>query len=313
MSGAGVVVIGDVMTDVIVRPEGPLRRGSDRRAAIARHPGGSGANQAAWLASAGVDTVLVARVGEADGATLETHFRGLGVVPYLGRDAVRPTGTLINIIDPDGERSFLTDRGANLGLSDADLPPSLYQEGAAVLVSGYSLFDAGPRRAVTQFMQGARAAGLLVVVDPSSAGFLEDVGPRAFLDWVDGADLVFANAEEAALLSGAAEPEAQARALSAVFGAVVIKRGAEGAVALIEGRFAQAQPVERLDIVDSTGAGDAFAAGFLACRLRGGDVDACLEAAVRLGGRAVMQIGGQPPAGVVPVHQFDGNQPFMRR
>ncbi|SFZ86347.1 Sugar or nucleoside kinase, ribokinase family [Devosia enhydra] len=313
MSGAGVVVIGDVMTDIIVRPEGPLRRGSDRRATISRHAGGSGANQAAWLASAGVDTVLVARVGEGDAAGLETHFRSIGVVPYLGRDRERPTGTLINIIDPDGERSFLTDRGANLGLCDADLPPNLYQEGAAVLVSGYSLFAEGPRRAVMRFMAQARAAGLLVAVDPSSAGFLEDVGPQVFLDWVSGADLVFANAEEAALLSGEAEPEAQAAALANVFATVIIKRGAEGAIAAVGGRLTSARPREALQVVDSTGAGDAFAAGYLACRLRGGEVDACLATGVALGGQAVMQVGGQPAIGVVPVHQFAGNQPFMRR
>ena len=112
-----IIVIGDVMTDVIVIPEGPLVKGSDRRAAIQTRPGGSGANQAVWLGSMGTKVSFVARVGAKDKGHLEAYFKGFYVDPILIADPQKPSGMLVTIVDPDGERSFLTDRGANLDTS----------------------------------------------------------------------------------------------------------------------------------------------------------------------------------------------------
>src|SRR6202046_5806672 len=104
------LVVGDVMTDGIVRPEGPLARGSDRRASITFQPGGSAANQAAWLASFGVTVDFVARVGLADVESETARFKAIGVAPHLVGDPRRETGRLVALIDANGERSFLTDR-----------------------------------------------------------------------------------------------------------------------------------------------------------------------------------------------------------
>jgi len=139
-----VLVVGDVMTDIIVRPEGPLVVGSDRRATIRSRPGGSGANQAVWLGAMGADVRLVARVGAADRPGLDRYFRGVGVSPVLSADNDLPSGVLVTVLDPNGERSFLTDRGANLALSPADLPETLLDGTALVVVSGYSFFCRGP-------------------------------------------------------------------------------------------------------------------------------------------------------------------------
>ena len=117
-----VLVVGDVMEDVIVRPEGPLARGSDRRAAISVKPGGSAANQAAWLARFGVAVDLVARVGKGDVEREAERLAKAGVTPHLAGDEGHETGRLVVLIDPDGERSFLTDRGANLALSPPTFP-----------------------------------------------------------------------------------------------------------------------------------------------------------------------------------------------
>jgi len=150
---ARVLVVGDVMTDTIVRPEGPIVLGSDRRAEIRRRPGGSGANQAVWLAAAGADVVFAARVGATDRALLETYFRTAGVVPVLASDEDLPTGMVVTLLDPSGERSFLTDRGANLNLGPGDLPESLLDDVRLVLVSGYSFFASRPRLAVLDLLQ----------------------------------------------------------------------------------------------------------------------------------------------------------------
>ncbi len=111
------------MTDVIVRPEGPLARGSDRRASITVQPGGSAANQAAWLASFGVRVDFVARVGAADVESETARFKAIGRhAASRRRSRTHETGRLIALIDPDGERSFLTDRGANDALEAATFP-----------------------------------------------------------------------------------------------------------------------------------------------------------------------------------------------
>lgn len=289
-----VLVVGDVMTDVIVVPEGPIVKGSDRRATVRSRPGGSGANQAVWLGSMGADVVFAARVGHADQSMYENYFRGLGVVPVLSGDREAPSGVLVTIVDPDGERSFLTDRGANLNLSPEDLGGGLLDEVGLVMVSGYSFFAPGPRAAVQGLLAQARARGIAVAVDPASVGFLVEVGAEQFLAWTQGADWIFANESEAETLTGVTGLEAQMAALGRHYGNVVLKRGRAGAaLGGIDG-IRVALPAIAVPVVDSTGAGDAFAAGFVAAHLNGADETQALTRGIAAGARAVQSIGGQP-------------------
>ncbi len=291
---AGVLVVGDVMTDVIVVPEGPLVRGSDRRATVRSRPGGSGANQAVWLGAMGAAVSFAARVGHADKLMYENYFRGLGVVPALAADREQPSGVLVTIVDPDGERSFLTDRGANLNLSPADLPDSLLDDVSMVMVSGYSFFSPGPRDAVRRLLNEARARGTIVGVDPASVGFLLEVGPDQFLQWTAGASLLFTNQSEAEALTGLSGTEEQVRALGAHFETVLLKRGSLGAVLGGRDGIRLEQSAPTVTVLDTTGAGDAFAAGFIAARLLGADEPTALSKAVTAGAQAVQSIGGQP-------------------
>ena len=288
------LVIGDVMTDIIVRPEGPIVPGSDRRAQIRNRPGGSGANQAVWLGAAGADVLFAARVGADERPIYENYFRGRGVVPVLAGDKDLPTGVLVTLLDPSGERSFLTDRGANLNLCAADLPESLLDGVGLVLVSGYSFFAAGPRLAVQGLLRAARSKGVPIAVDPASTGFLDEVGPRVFLDWVGQGDWLFANEDEARLLTGAGDIEAQMQALGARFTHVVLKRGRAGAAMGGRNGVSHSRPAQVVPVMDTTGAGDAFAAGFVAALLGGAEHAACLEAGIEGGAKAVQFVGGQP-------------------
>src|SRR4051812_23454411 len=113
------------MTDIVVRPEGPVALGSDRRATIRTLPGGAGANQAAWLATEGISVVFAGRVGSPDHERQAQLLADCGVDARLAVDDELPTGALVTLLSPDGERSFLTDRGANLRLCRADLPGAL--------------------------------------------------------------------------------------------------------------------------------------------------------------------------------------------
>jgi sugar/nucleoside kinase (ribokinase family) len=289
-----VLVVGDVMTDVIVVPEGPIVKGSDRRATVRSRPGGSGANQAVWLGAMGADVWFAARVGAADRAQHDAYFRARGVVPVLAVDEAQPSGVLVTIVDPDGERSFLTDRGANLNLCSHDVPPALLDGAAMVMVSGYSFFAPGPRQAVRGLFAQAQARGLAVAVDPASVGFLEEVGPAEFVAWTQGADWIFANQSEAATLTGEAALEGQVAALGRHYSNVIIKRGSAGAALGGKAGIRLSLPAPAVPVVDSTGAGDAFAAGFIAALLAGADEATALGQGIAAGAQAVQMLGGQP-------------------
>jgi sugar/nucleoside kinase (ribokinase family) len=289
-----IVVIGDVMTDVIVIPEGPMVRGSDRRAQISTRAGGSGANQAVWLGAMGASVSFIARVGAADKPQLEAAFRARNVTPLLIGDAEKPSGMLVTIIDPDGERSFLTDRGANLNLCRADMPAGLLDNTGVVVVSGYSLFAEQPRGAVQWLAAEAKARDIPVTVDAASVGFIAEIGAANFLAWTAGFSTLFANADEALALSGSTDLETQFVRLTQNYGRVIIKLGADGAaIGDASGlRLRLLAPV--VNVVDTTGAGDAFAAGFLSAELSGAPLEICLQRGIDAGSAAVTQIGGQP-------------------
>jgi sugar/nucleoside kinase (ribokinase family) len=287
-----VLVIGDVMIDWIVRPEGPLAVGSDRRAAIVARPGGSAANQAVWLAHFGVAVDFVGRVGARDHAGATALLRSGGVTPHLAADKARETGRLVALVDPSGERSFFTDRGANEGLSEADIPDALIARAAHIHLSGYSFVSAAPRKAVQRAM---RRATVSVSVDPASAEFLREVGAENFLAWTRGAAICFPNEDEAAALAGSLDGPTQMAALAAHYRLVVVKRGAAGCEAAA-GASRWRAPAPAVDALDTTGAGDAFVAGFLAARLAGAPIEACLERAAAAGAAATQKLGARPPA-----------------
>ena len=292
-----VLVIGDVMTDVIVKPSGPLARGSDRRAAIRFSPGGSAANQAAWLAAFGLAVDLVACVSADDVEAISARLVRAGVTPHLIGDPDLNTGALVALIDPDGERSFLTDRGANDALSAEHIPDALIAGAAQIHLSGYAFFAPSPRAAVLDVM--GRCGQRPVSVDPASAEFLREVGPKNFLDWTQGAAILFPNAEEAAVLAGSDDPETQARWLAEIYPLVVIKRGSHGCEAAA-GALRWRVEAPKVAAVDSTGAGDAFVAAFLAARLVGVEIEAQLRSAVEAGAKAATRLGGGPGLQDIP-------------
>jgi sugar/nucleoside kinase (ribokinase family) len=158
-------------------------------------------------------------------------------------------------------------------------------------LSGYSFFAPSPRAAVLDVMR--RAGEKPISVDPASAEFLREVGRENFLGWTRSAAILFPNAEEAAILAGSDDPEAQSARLAALYPLVVIKRGAEGSEAAEGSRRWRiaARPVEA---IDTTGAGDAFVAAFLAARLSSAGIESALERAVAAGTAASTRVGGRP-------------------
>jgi ribokinase len=290
-----VVVVGDVCVDVVARPVRAVRAGTDTEAAIRVTGGGAGANVAAWLATLGVPVTLVARVGDdPSGRAQAAELAALGVRCAFAVDAHAPTGTIVSLVDPTGERAMLADRGANLGLRPADLPAAL-PSGAHLHLSGYTLLHPGPRDAGLAAIAMARAAGLTISVDPASVAPLAATGAADFLHWTGGADLLLPNESEAALLSGHPDPDTAATALAARYGAVALTLGPHGALLTDAGHLVRVAAEPVAEVVDSTGAGDAFSAGLLSAWLAGTHGTAALHAGTRTAARAITHLGARPP------------------
>jgi ribokinase len=267
------VVLGDVMVDVVVRVDGPLARGSDTPARVSFVGGGSGANVAAWAASIGTPVALVCRIGDDDrGRVAVDELLAAGVKVYAGRDPDVATGTCVVLVDESGERTMLPDPGAND--TPALVPDALLRPGGHLHVIGYALVRPGARPGALAAIERARAAGATISLDPSAWAL---VRPGVFPE----VDLLLPNEDEARALGPLRARE------------VVTKLGARGA-RWTDGRTTLEVPAEPVAVVDTTGAGDAFAAGLLSARLGGAGPREALETACRLAARAVAQVGARP-------------------
>ncbi|OLT43043.1 ribokinase [Saccharomonospora sp. CUA-673] len=296
-----IVVVGDAGLDVVARHEGPLVHGGDTRARVGLTGGGAGANTALWLRAAGAEPVLMARVGDDPGGRLlRAELESAGVTCAFAVDPDATTCCVVVLVDPDGQRTMLPDRGANKRFVPADVDdtaPAAFAGARHLHLSGYVLLDPSSRPAGLAALAAARAAGLTTSVDPQAAALITD--PERFLADVRGVDLLLPNADELAALTGDRSP-ASATALLEHVGAVAVTTGLDGA-SWVEPDGIHGVPARPAHCVDSTGAGDAFNAGLLTAWLRDEDVTTRLDAGVRLGAAVVGQVGAQPTPAALQV------------
>ena len=286
-------MVGDLVDDISVRPLTDITAASDTNAEIRMRPGGSAGNVAAWLGHLGTDVAFCGRVG-ADG--VDRHTRALaecGVTPYLAGDPDRTTATIVLQLDRAGERTMFVDRGANGGLVPEDVPDEAWRDVTWLHLTGYSFFDPATRPVATALLAEARRRDVRVSVDPSSVAFLRAAGTEAFLGWIDGVDLIFPNLDEARALVGSTGPQVDLDALAARFPNVVVTSGPIGAAYLSAAERVQVT-APRVDVVDTTGAGDAFAAGFLARWASGGTPEESLDGGRAAAEECVAHLGARP-------------------
>lgn len=285
-------MLGDLMLDVVLAPARSLDTGTDVPGRVSLVQGGSAANTARWLARLGARSTLIAAVGrDAAGRALVEALRTDGVTPRVSRIAGVRTGRIGVVLAPGGERSFVADRGAADLLEPDDLRPAWFTGADALHLPIYSLLGAPLGEAGRRAIELARGVDAVVSVDLASIGPLLAGGRRAVRALIAGIapELLFATAIEAdALLGG--RPVA---GLLDYASTAVIKRGAKGATVLTRlgterVRFEVA--TEHLATTDTTGAGDAFDAGFLvgwiAARAAGRSLPASLQRAAIAGHRA---------------------------
>ncbi|MEU6066457.1 MULTISPECIES: carbohydrate kinase family protein [Streptomyces] len=292
------LVVGDVVTDVVARHQGPLAGGTDTAAVIRTVPGGAGANVACWAAHAGcADVRLLGRVGADAAAWHERELAAAGVRPRLVVDPQAATGTVICLVDTgaSAERTFLTDSGASLRLEPADWSDASLDGVARLHLSGYLLFAEPSRALAAVALAAARARGVPVSLDPASAGFLRELGVDRFLAFAEGLDMLLPSRDEAYLLTGLPDPADAAAKLSHHVPLVVAKLGAEGALVARAGTVLARVPAAPATPRDTTGAGDAFTGAFLAALVAGADPAAAAAQGCRAGALAVEGVGGRPP------------------
>ncbi len=289
-----VLVIGDVVDDLLVRPMTAVTPASDTTAEIRPRPGGSAANVAGWLGALGIDVSFVGRAGHNSASEHVTALHRQGVDARIAVDRERTTGSIVLVLDEHGERTMYVDRAANGSLTARDIPDDVWRDVAVLHLTGYTFFDPATRPVALNAIVNARRRHIAVSVDPSSAAYLREAGAEAFLEWTAGVDLLLPNAVEAELLTGMTDADVAAAQLTATCATAAVKLGGGGAVVrTAEGGELQADAVPA-DVRDSTGAGDGFAAGWIAAWVRGEDLADRLALGLEVSARAVTVLGGRP-------------------
>ncbi len=283
-----IVSIGDLVDDVVVHARDAFHPAADTPAQIRHRRGGSAANVVASVARAGGASRFVGQIGDdAVGDRLVERLTATGaevVVRRAGR-----TGTLVVIVAVDGERSFFTDRGASVNLADTD--PAWLDGATALHLPAYGWAEGPLATTTAEVVDHAHQRGIRVSVDASSTTVIGALGTTAMLDRLAAscADVVFANRDEAALLGiGPGNPAPRAAW-------TVVREGgrcthlvaADGTTSTVE-----VPPVER--VVDTTGAGDGFAAGWLLARGQGADPLECVDHGHRLAAAMLAHPGADP-------------------
>jgi sugar/nucleoside kinase (ribokinase family) len=245
---AVICTLGDLLLDVIVRLDGPMEEDTDTYGRTRAGPGGQAANVAAWVAALGGHArFLGKRARDAAGRMLADELARRGV-ELAGPEVEAGTGTVVSIATADGRRAMLTDRGVSPELRSDEVQPEWLAGCEHLHLPAYSLVVEPIRTAAVE------AAGRvpLVSIDLSSTTAIEAAGVQQFRALLGELqpDIVFANEAEAELLG-----DFPARTL-------VVKRGAQGIQVRSNGA-SNAYAAEPAEVVDTTGAGDALAAGFL--------------------------------------------------
>ena len=264
--------LGDLVLDVIVRLEQPLATGADATSRIVLRPGGQAANVAAWIAALGGSSRFIGKRGADEAGVLAaSHLLDLGV-ELAGPVEPAGNGVIVSLVDPSGERTMCADRGVATELRPGEIEEAWLAACEHLHVSGYALLREPVRFAAARAIEHARANGARVSVDLSSWSAIRDFGAGRFRAQVEQLepDVVFANEAEDRIVGGPISGSSW-----------IVKRGPAGASFDGDARPAVAVAA----VVDSTGAGDAFAAGWLV----GGP-----ELALAAGARCVQQVGSMP-------------------
>ena len=294
-AGKRFLVVGDVLDGVLVQTTASTMGVHDPAAVIRHRPVGAAGNTATWLGWLGAEVDLVARVGVDDVYRHERSLADAGVRAHVRYDARTATGAVVSVRNHVG-RTAMSDPAASGELSVTDIPIDLVERADIVHLTGAAMLGGGGAERIAALVERVGSGSARISLDPSSEAVIRSVGAEAFLDALAGVDVLFPSAQEALVLTGTATVEEAVRVLTARVPLVVVTLGHEGALLGRRGRSPQQVPVTPTTVVDTLGAGDAFAAGFL--RAWATDpvrVGAAAREGTRVAARALGFVGGRPP------------------
>ena len=274
-----IATLGDVLLDVVVLLSEPLAPGGDVRASTRAGAGGQAANVAAWAAELGAEARCIAKRGDdptGDLVARELAQHGVELVGPVGAGA---TGVVVSIVR-DGDRSLASDRGVAPSFAPEELDAA-WVVCDVLHLSGYALLRDPMAETAVLAARLAREQGARVSVDVAAWTEIRDYGPVRFRELLDelAPDVLFATEAEWELLGGAY--------LTAPVG--VLKRGARGFSVFTEDAKLGFAAVET-EVVDTTGAGDALAAGFLV----GGSLEEAARRGLYAAALCVAKVGSLP-------------------
>ena len=285
MAEKSVLCIGDAMLDIVVKHGSQIHLNSDTPSLNSVQSGGAAANTAAWLTQVNVNSHFFGKVGEdIAGEKIIADLQSSGVKCHITRDSVKSTGTVVVLVDTDGNRTMFPDPGANAGLAGSI--NVIANEFDGYFISGYALFNNDSSYFIQGCLQDLRAGGKKIFVDPASVGLMSELGSSKALALIGQVDIIFVNEDEADFLD--------IKELISLAPIIVIKKGALGASVITNDGIEIDKPAIPATVVDTTGAGDAFAAGFIAEWLVSKDLSTSLDLALSLAAKCVANIGARP-------------------
>ena len=266
--------------------------------------GGSAANTLAGMSALGAQCAFIGQVADDQLGQIFAHDIRSGGIDFdtppratSNDESDPPTARCLIFVTPDGERTMNTFLGASQFLPPAALDDATIASAAILYLEGYLWDPEEPRRAMRRAIEVARNAGRKVAFTASESFVIERHGDdfRQLIE--DGMiDILFVNEGELATLTGEETFEDGVAALKDKVPVLVATRGPQGAIAIADGIRAEtkAEPVER--VVDTTGAGDLFAAGFLTGHARGETLETCLRMGAICAAEVISHYGARPEA-----------------
>ena len=280
--------VGDLNADLAISLADDLIIGSDTDGTVEMHGGGSAANVAVWAARTGSTVGFVGVVGDDDlGTFLVDGLVQAGVDAHVIRRAGASTRAVAAIVGPDGNRSLVSDLSGQTALVDGDVDANHLAAASWLHLTGYTFLTEQSRSFFVHLTMQATDLGIPWSIDPSAAQLIRarsDVASaRAAFN---GCAVMFPSDDEATLLADVDNPVTAADSLLDLADCVVVTRGADGATVARRGYPTFSVPAAPTELCNTLGCGDAFAAGFLIARIRGGNDRVCVAAATATAAQA---------------------------
>jgi len=292
-----ILVLGDINLDIIVNLREDINFNTDSESDIHFEGGGSAANFSYWLDYLEQPVRFVAKTGGdfiVDYLKKQFQNTKIDFINLVSKN--KETGRIVILLSKSGDRTMVTDRGANLDFSPEDITNDYFKGIEHLHLGGYSFFG-GKNMEETSIktIKKAKQNNIKVSFDPSSYSGLNSYGTQNILNQTKGVDFCFPNIDEGRVLANEEDPEKIVHVLLNYYKNVVLKLGEEGCYIGNQDFIKKIKQKRKLADGDTTGAGDAFTAAFLTDYLNNGILQSAAEKANEVAFKCVKKIGGRPP------------------